>query len=103
MDELTQCMVKALFGEYEFSVVRGACPDVPIKPDPQGALLIAEELKIRPQNILYLGDTNVDMETANAARMTAVGCTWGFRSEQELIDAGANFIVRAPSDVKNFF
>ena len=103
MDELTQRIVKALFGEYEFSVVRGACPDVPIKPDPQGALLIAEELKIRPQNILYLGDTNVDMETANASRMTAVGCTWGFRTEQELLASGAKFIVRHPSEIKKFF
>lgn len=103
MDHLTLLIVKALFGKYRFSEVRGACPDVPIKPHPKGAFLLAEKLNVPPRNILYLGDTNVDIETANAAEMIAVGCTWGFRTEQELIDAGASFIVRAPSDVKNFF
>ncbi len=103
MDELTQHIVNKLFGKYGFSVVRGACPDVPIKPNPKGALLIAEKINVLPQQILYLGDTNVDMETANAAEMIAVGCTWGFRSEEELIASGAKHIVKTPAEIKNFF
>ena len=103
MNELTQHIVKELFEKYCFSVVRGASPDVPIKPDPKGALLIAEKIDVAPQQILYLGDTNVDMQTVTAAEMIAVGCTWGFRTKEELIASGAKYIVNFPTEIKNFF
>lgn len=66
------------------------------------ALVIAEKLAIAPENFLYLGDTDVDMQTACAARMFAGGVAWGFRSIAELQAAGAQKIFDHPCDVITF-
>ena len=98
-DEFTQIMVKELLARWSFRIVRGANSSSPKKPDPAVAFEIADELGIPPKKILYLGDTNTDMQTANAAGMYAVGVLWGFRSEEELTANGAKTLVKRPSEV----
>ncbi len=99
IDCLTQKIVATLFAPDTFDWVQGALPNVPHKPDPTSALAIAEKLKIPTSEFLYLGDTNVDMATARNAGMTAVGCTWGFRTREELAQAGADLIIDHPKDL----
>jgi phosphoglycolate phosphatase len=82
-----------------FSVIRGVVPGGPIKPDPSAALDIASELGIDRNAWLYVGDTNTDMQTANAAELFAVGCTWGFRDRDELLACGADAIIDHPSEL----
>ena len=77
----------------------GALPDVPLKPDPTLALQIAKKLKIPPEQFLYLGDTNTDMQTALAAGMFPVGCLWGYRTADELLSSGAKVLINTPSEV----
>ncbi len=72
---------------------------MPAKPDPAGALQIAEELNIAASEFIYLGDTNTDMKTANAAGMFAVGALWGFRTAEELMSSGAQVLVEHPREV----
>ena len=67
-----------------------------LKADPIGALTIAKELKISPQEFLYLGDTNTDMQTAVAAGMYPVGVLWGFRPAEELLASGAKVLIEKP-------
>ncbi len=97
-DDFTQKIVRELFGAWRWSVVRGARPGVPKKPDPAGAIAVARELGVAPEAVLYFGDTNTDMNTARAAGMFAVGCTWGFRPASELREAGATVLVDSPLD-----
>ena len=87
------------FGKWRFATAQGAVPDVPRKPDPAGALAISRTIGVPPASFLYLGDTNTDMETANAAGMYPVGVLWGFRPEEELRGAGARFLAARPEDV----
>ena len=47
----------------------------------------------------YVGDTDVDMKTAKAAQMIAVGVAWGFRSREELLANGADYIVETPEEI----
>lgn len=100
-DDFTKLTVAKLLPGFSFNIVRGAQPSVPVKPDPTGALQIAEELHIPPERFLYLGDTNTDMQTARAAGMFGVGVLWGFRTAEELIASGAKALVKAPQDVLN--
>lgn len=100
-DGFTQLTVAKLLPDFSFEIVRGARPSVPRKPDPTAALQIAEELSIEPQQFLYLGDTNTDMQTANLAGMYAVGVLWGFRTAHELASAGAKVLAQKPLDVLN--
>lgn len=92
-------VVKHFFPETPFAVVRGQVEDVPVKPDPTGALLIARELGVKPEEIVYLGDTSVDMRTAVAAGMHPVGVTWGFRTAEELRENGAELLIDHPLEL----
>ncbi len=102
-DELTQKICAKLLNKWHFEIILGATEYFPRKPNPESALYIAKEMAVLPQDILYLGDTNVDMQTANAAGMFAVGVTWGFRKREELLENGAKAIIDQPSELLNFF
>jgi phosphoglycolate phosphatase len=102
-NESTQTVVKGYFPDCHFQVVRGALPSVPIKPDPAGALLIAEELDVPPGRFVYLGDTDTDMRTAFAAGMFPAGALWGFRTAEELTANGAEILLKKPREVLKLF
>ncbi|MHC4323130.1 MAG: HAD family hydrolase [Planctomycetota bacterium] len=101
--DATRTVVEGYFPGHHFKIVRGAVPSVPRKPDPAGALQIAEELDILPGRFVYLGDTDTDMRTASAAGMFAAGALWGFRDAEELIATGAEALVKTPPEVVNLF
>ena len=98
-DDFTKQMVSHFFDGRDFRIVLGARPDVPVKPAPTAALEIASQLQLVPADFLYLGDTNTDMQTANAAGMFAVGALWGFRPAEELAANGARALIKHPTDL----
>jgi phosphoglycolate phosphatase len=95
----TKKLVEKLLPRRDFEIVMGARDGMPRKPDPAGAVEIASRMGLGPSEFLYLGDTSIDMHTALAAGMFAVGALWGFRDEAELREAGAQEIVKTPLDV----
>jgi phosphoglycolate phosphatase len=97
--EFTQLCVTRLLPSWRFAVIQGATGELPRKPDPTGALAVAAKLGLAPADVLFLGDTNTDMRTAVAAGMYPVGALWGFRTGEELRDAGAAVLVKSPIDV----
>lgn len=97
----TKACVKALLKDTHLDIIRGALLTVPKKPHPTAARQIADKLNIPVENFLYVGDTGVDMQTANAAGMYAVGVTWGFRTEEELLRNGARIIIHNPMELIN--
>jgi phosphoglycolate phosphatase len=101
--EFTVPMVEKMLPGFSFDVVLGVSEVVKRKPDPSAALLIAEKLGVPPTKILYLGDTNTDMQTAAAAGMFPVGALWGFRDKKELVENGAKAIAKKPLDVLKIF
>jgi phosphoglycolate phosphatase len=98
-DEFTQLCVQRLLAGWHFEVVLGARPTLPRKPDPAGALLIAQRFQLEPAEVVYLGDTDTDMQTAVAARMFPVGALWGFRTAEELVAHGARMLIQKPLDL----
>jgi phosphoglycolate phosphatase len=102
LDEFTHKAVRDFLPGFEFSFIIGAKPDLRPKPDPAGALLIASVLRIPPADIIYLGDTGVDMETAVRAGMFPVGALWGFRDEKELREHGAKAVIGSPLELLGF-
>ncbi len=94
--------IESIFGPGYFDAVRGEIDGIPRKPDPAGALRIAEQLGVRPENCLYLGDTNTDMRTGQNAGMVTVAVLWGFRGREELESFHPAFIAERPSDVADF-
>ena len=98
-DDATRLSVEEFFGRERFDVVRGAREGSPLKPDPAGAIAVAERMGIHPHEFAYVGDTATDMKTAVAADMFAIGAAWGFRAEDELVSAGAQALAATPADV----
>jgi phosphoglycolate phosphatase len=98
-DDLTQIIVQSLMPGIRFSQVVGAKPGFPKKPDPSGAMLISNFLELNPEEVIYLGDSDVDMMTARGARMLAVGVLWGFRTKEELLSNGADHLLSDPSEL----
>ncbi len=102
-DPATRAVVEHLFGLARFAVVRGERAGSPRKPDPTAALELARALAATPGEIAFVGDTAIDMRTACAAGMLPVGVRWGFRTEQELRDAGARHMLAEPLDLLTLF
>lgn len=96
-DDTTKLCVARFLPRWSFQAVVGQSPAVPPKPDLAGVRSIVATLAIRPEHFLYLGDTNTDMETANAAGMFPVGALWGFRPAEELRAAGARRLIERPA------
>ncbi len=98
-DDFTKALVAQRFGHIRFVAVRGEQDGVPRKPNPTAALELALELNVLPANIGFVGDTAIDMKTARAAGMHAIGVLWGFRSRAELEGAGAQHVLSEPREV----
>ncbi|NTW68848.1 MAG: HAD family hydrolase [Chlorobiaceae bacterium] len=98
-DQFTRLCADILLKEWPFDVVMGQKNGIPSKPDPTSALLVAEELGAAPSEILYVGDSGIDMQTARSAGFYPLGVLWGFRPESELLEFGAKSLAAHPEDI----
>lgn len=96
-DFTVKCVDEFLAG-WKWDVVLGQREGAARKPDPSGALEIAETVGVAPEKCYFIGDSDVDMMTATNAGMHAVGVAWGFRDTEELIAAGAGSMLNVPAD-----
>ncbi len=101
--EFTELCVAELLGDWSFDVVLGVNGDVPPKPSAVGVRCVVDQLQLTPDEFVYLGDTNTDMNTAVAAGMLPVGALWGFRDRAELIGNGAQAVIESPPELLQFF
>lgn len=101
--EATVELVDKYFSEIIFKVVFGHRKNKPKKPNPTIVFDILEQTKVHADKTLFIGDSSVDMQTAINANVKSIGVAWGFRSEKELRDSGANYIVHHPSEISNYF
>lgn len=91
-------MVEYFLGDFTFNYIRGAIDQAEKKPDPVRTLELAHDLQVSPEDMMFIGDSKVDMQTAKNAKMTSVGVTWGFRSKQELQEHDAQIIIDTPME-----
>ena len=98
-----QSAVEKLIAHYfpmvEWVAVEGQKEDVPVKPDPSIVFEILLKNPTPKSEVLYVGDSGVDMETARRACVESVGVTWGFRPVKELQDFYADNIVNVASEI----
>jgi len=96
-DHLVQLVADHFFGPWQFTRIVGHVDGMPRKPDAAAPLAVAEAMGAEPKDVIFLGDSDIDMLTAEAAGMMAVGAGWGFRGSEELSAAGASIVL---SEVK---
>lgn len=94
-------MTEHFFGADVFDHILGQRTEVPRKPAPDGAHEMAAFLGLRTDEMAYVGDSGIDMQFAKSSGMRAVGVRWGFRSEAELIECGADVLLSSPAELFN--
>lgn len=89
------------FGDSAFNAVCGQKPEVPKKPAPDGIFSLLKEFDVQPEEAVLVGDSNVDIQTAQNAGIHSIGACWGFRGSEELKQAGAEALAVSPKDCQN--
>lgn len=95
-------VVEALFGKNYFDVIEGHKEGVPKKPNPAAVIAAVGRLGIQPEECIYVGDTNVDMQTGLSAKMFTIGVLWGFRDRSELEAFHPQAIIEMPEEILNY-
>ena len=98
---LAERCVELFFNKYNIITI-GAEFLYPKKPAPDSALFLANKFNFQPANILFIGDSQIDIFTAKNAKMLSAGVLWGNGSEEELENAGAGIIFAEPLDLKTY-
>ena len=86
-----------------FDVILGEREGIERKPNPQIVFDIIQSIQNNQNNqILYIGDSLVDFETAKNAGVPFVACSWGFVARERLVEAGIEHIIDKPEEILNY-
>jgi len=97
-DELTKKIVAEIFPDY-FDAAVGLSTETLKKPNPFEAIEISKSWNLKTDEILFVGDSDIDIQTAINAKMYPIGVTWGYRTEEELKASGAKVILNNASEL----
>ena len=98
-DVFTERIIDKLFGSKRFCAVFGKSDDRPAKPDPRIVDEILKGSGALKSEALMAGDSDVDVLTAKNSGIISVGCLWGFRTYDELVNAGADYVINKPCEL----
>lgn len=84
-------------GLFDFAV--GEREGIRRKPNPDSVNEILEKLNVRRADAVYIGDSDVDIETAKNAGLACISVTWGFRDREFLLRHGAEKLVEKPEEI----
>ena len=98
--EGTQALIEKFFSRFEFVCILGQREGKPIKPDPMIVFEAMEEVQgIDRSEVVYCGDSDVDMLTGNNAGVKTIGVTWGFQTRNELLRHNPWILVESPAEI----
>lgn len=101
-NEFTNNLIKQHYPGNNFIAIIGSRKGIPYKPDPYSANEIVNLMGFKKSEVLYVGDSDGDVNTAKNAGLKCVGCLWGFRDLKTLTDAGADYIISKPKELLNY-
>ncbi len=100
--EGTEILIDRLFGKYRFVSILGQREGKPIKPDPEIVNEAMSALEgIQKEDVVYCGDSDVDMQTGINAGVRTIGVTWGFRTREELASYSPWVLAEKAEDICN--
>ncbi len=102
-DRMVKGLAAQLLPAGTVVIAQGQIEGVPTKPDPTAVWEICARMGVAPEECAFVGDSDVDMQTAINARCLPVGVTWGYRGADVLIGAGAKVLVNQPSELEKIF
>lgn len=99
-DRAAVAVVRQFFGN-RFDMVVGKRDCFPTKPAPDSVLFVMKNLGADSADTVYIGDSEVDVQTAHSAGLPCIGVTWGNRDRAELVENGAEYVVDSPREILN--
>lgn len=96
------CGIANRFFSGIFSYALGCSEKTPRKPDPTGVFLAMQALGVSKEEACYVGDSEVDVQTAQNAQLDCICVDWGFRTHEELKTAGASVILSKVEEIENY-
>lgn len=98
----TDRLVSKFFGDIDFVAIEGNREGAPLKPDPQIVTGILSRVGIAPERAVMIGDSGIDIRTAQAAGIDSIGVAWGFRFAEELFEAGAKRVISEVDELRGY-
>lgn len=95
-------ILKKLFPDITFAAAWGKKEEFKIKPDPESLFALMNEIGADKRETLYVGDSDVDVQTSINGNIDFAGAEWGFRGKEELIKAGAKHTFESPAQMCDF-
>lgn len=92
-------IVENAFGKGMFDCIVGGREGVPPKPDPTAVRALLRELGVSSEEGLYIGDTEIDMQTGQNAGLDTVAALWGYRERKVLEAYSPKYLAEQPLDV----
>lgn len=99
---IAEQVLRSLFPEFIFDFIIGQSEGQERKPSPKGVLDMMEALELERKEVLYVGDTDTDMQTGKNAGVKTIGVLWGFRDREELETHGADVIVEKAEEILDY-
>ncbi len=97
-DDAVKNLCKEYFGEL-ITLAVGAKEGVPSKPNPQMVFSAIEEIGMKNEECIFIGDSDTDVLTAKNAGLKSIGVLWGFRDREVLEKSEADFIISSPHEI----
>lgn len=82
-----------------FAAVVGECSDRPRKPAPDMPLYALKQMGLDPEDVVYVGDSEVDIRTARSAGIPVMSVTWGFRDREDLEKLEPDWLIDRPEEL----
>lgn len=101
-DEFVARILKKIYPEHKFAEAWGQKPQFKRKPDGEALLAMIKKHNILKDDCIYIGDSDVDVFTAENAGVKMAGVGWGFRGREELINAGAPFVAETAEELYKY-
>jgi phosphoglycolate phosphatase len=102
-DPVAQKVVSGLFPLGTFESIRGEVTGKPRKPDPACVWEMLIEMDVTPADVIFMGDSEIDVQTAVASGCFPLGVSWGYRPGHVIEEAGARQIIDKPEELLEFF
>lgn len=95
-------VVREVIGDEWIDWAQGQQEHIARKPDPEAVYTILDRFGVNKEDALYIGDSEVDIKTGHKAGLTTIGVTWGFRSREQLLEAGALNLIDKAEELPKF-
>lgn len=100
-DSTCKKVLKDIWGEGYFDMILGFSEEIQRKPSPEGLYIISERFNEKMTNIIYFGDSEVDIKCGKNAGVFTVACSWGFRDRDFLLEQSPDAIIDSPDEINS--